>query len=271
MRALMFALLFATSTLSGAQECRRCNSDIPVQYGYISTICCTGKCACYPGAETIGQPTFRAVNPGILPEQRAGKLVVRYVIEDSPAQRAGVMAGDEIISINGAASGSMACQAGWLDADSNLLVLRRGNRNLRFQVAALPLPSLLAEHSLVLTSSRETHKGFELDAPFTFGLRATEQPARGLTISEVLMGSPADLADIRVGDAIVAINGISTRQGDRSWASLLQDGFEPERVIIEVSGGFVNRAIELRSRGIASILASAPRKLGSHEVLAELR
>jgi membrane-associated protease RseP (regulator of RpoE activity) len=53
------------------------------------------------------------LHPGILVWQKTGRLLVKAVIPHSPAEEAGIVAGDEIISVNGMEPGSGCILRGW--------------------------------------------------------------------------------------------------------------------------------------------------------------
>lgn len=188
-------------------------------------------------------------------EQRGGKLQVRKVISNSPAQHAGIQVGDEILSINDRKVGAYACRAGWSGIDhTSAIVLRRGAEVINLQVPTVALVSMVRSQSLV-RSSDEDRPSFQLDAPFTFGLRWKEHPGY-LEISQLLAGSPAEGAGLRVGDRIVSLDSVSLGTTYAVDVSRLRDGDLPTRVDIETADGGGRRQLTLYSRGISEILAS---------------
>jgi C-terminal processing protease CtpA/Prc len=200
-------------------------------------------------------PFLESLNPGIVPEQHHGKLLVRKVVFNSPAQHAGVEVGDEILSINGRGPGAFACGAGWLGDDHvSTIVFRRGGQEVKLQMPSVSLVSMLSFPGIV-PSSVEVREPFDLDAPFTFGFRWEER--RGyLEISQILSGSPAYAAGFKIGDRIVSTSGGSSSGASALDVSQLRDGDMPKRINIETADGAVHRWVVLPSRAISEILAS---------------
>jgi C-terminal processing protease CtpA/Prc len=80
-----------------------------------------------------------------LPEQRSnGKVIVKDVSKDSPAEKAGVKAGDEIIRINGmsAANGKFSAVARTLtEGDTVNLRVKRGTQEREYTLIAAARPT----------------------------------------------------------------------------------------------------------------------------------
>lgn len=260
MRGSLIMLFAVSSSLSAfGQLCKTCYLDYKVCEGYYSSTLCVTGTKCSGGCEVTKVPFLDSRNPGILPEQRAGKLLVGKVIYNSPAQSAGVEAGDEILTVNGRNPLMFACGTGWADEDGvTAIELRRGSEKVRLQMHSVPVGSMLGSPDIV-PSSRDAREPFELESPFTFGFRWQER--RGsLEISQILAGSPAYGAGLKVGDKIVSASagGVFSAAGAID-VSQMRDGDVPKQINIVTADGAVRRSVVLRSRGISEILASPAR------------
>lgn len=134
-------------------------------------------------------------------------VVVRRVVEDSPAARAGLRARDRIISIDGAPAtdyrslvsrvGRMAPGA-WVNLD-----LRRGERDLQVRVrlgerparmgTLRPREGWIGMEVLDLTPALRAHFGAPEDA--------------GVMVSHIEAGSPAEAGGLLLGDVIFDLYG----------------------------------------------------------------
>lgn len=255
MQKLGWLLFMSLSVAAAGQDmCKTCTLDFMAPVGFYSSSLCIKANQCPAG----GPPKaafLESENPGILLAQHAGKLQVRTVLHNSPAEHAGIRVGDEILSINGRRVGASSCSGGWTDTDhTSSIVLHRGAGVIKVRVAAAPFLSLVASESLVF-SSNGGRSSFGLDAPFTLGLRWTEHPGY-LEISQLLAGSPADGAGLRVGDRVVSLNGVAFGTKYAPDVSELEDSDLPTQVIIETAGDRGRRQLVLYSRGISEIIAS---------------
>lgn len=265
MRITALVLLLFSSALAFGQDCpctsccSTCYSDLAKCTGYAGSFPCDSSTKC-----VVAGPQKSAYldskTPGMLAEQRGGKLLVRSVIHGSPAQFAGVQVGDEILSINGKTPHA-GCFAQWSKGEQTaIVVLARGRKTVRVQVAVVPLRSLLVSRSPLLRASGGAKAPFEVDAPFTFGFRWREAPGY-LEVSEVLAGSPAEAAGLQVGDEIVYAGSTSPSQsGITIDPSSLRDGDSPRQVTLEIAEGTARKQVTLWSRGISQVVRSPNRR-----------
>jgi regulator of sigma E protease len=122
--------------------------------------------------------------------------IVGYVADKSPAERAGILPGDEILAINGNAVHGFR---GSLDSIIERIILSSGEK-IEFTVKR---PGI--EEPLKLVS------GFEIPESRFFqrrGMREVGLDAAGKSlIGSVIKGSPADKAGLAKGDVIVSVDG----------------------------------------------------------------
>ncbi len=141
-------------------------------------------------------------------------VIVRGVVEDSPAERARVRAKDLIVAVDGAAMGSpqelMARLRGIEPGSSVTLSVRRGSRDLELEarVGARPasgdrlkmIAGWLGVEAIDLPPSLREHFGAPADA--------------GIMVSRVVEGSPAEDAGMRVGDVVYEADGRPVTSSD---------------------------------------------------------
>jgi len=249
---ISFALLLVCGSIFASAQCQTCTGDFNAPVGFYGSVFCIKANHCPAGGPPRSQPFLASENPGIVPEQHSGKLLVKAVLHNSPAEHAGIRPGDEILSINGLPPGSPQCSKGWSDSEGfSSLMLQRGSKELSLHVRTAPLISMIGSQSLALSSSGQ-RDSFQLAAPFTFGLRWRAR--RGyLEISQILPGSPADAAGLKVGETILSVNGIPVGELNGSYA--VSDSDEPEDIRLETLDNTLRKTVLLRSRGIAQILS----------------
>lgn len=125
-------------------------------------------------------------------------VLITGVEEDSPADKAGVQAGDVIVAVDGAStssSGQLRSQIGIkaIDDELELLVIREGKqRQFKVQVSA-PM-SAAASH---------LH-------PLLAGVAFEENPEGGILVKDMAPNAPALYSGLRVGDLVVGANRLRT-------------------------------------------------------------
>lgn len=121
-------------------------------------------------------------------------LLIRGIAEDSPAEKAGIIRGDILISIGGTEVNSIA------EINDVLSDYRAGQR------ISIDVLRGGEEKSITLTLEDRINRpvlGIELAAP---GMRFERAFMMGVLIAEVIEGSPADNAGLVDGDIIVEVN-----------------------------------------------------------------
>lgn len=142
------------------------------------------------------------LNPGMLVEQRAGKLLVRAVIPASPAARAGIQKGDEITSINGIAPGTSCKLTTWSSRESagrSVVTIQRPGVTEKLELALLPIQEL-ARRLWTGSEPREV-----LGDLFSFGM-TWNVGVNEIQITGLLQGGAAARSGLVLGDRIVSID-----------------------------------------------------------------
>jgi predicted metalloprotease with PDZ domain len=159
--------------------------------------------ACEPNCSPTVSVNFEdSLNPGLLVEQRKGRLLVKTVIPDSPAAEAGLRRGDEILSVNGIAPGRSCVFSTWSSRDLasiSKVTVERDRRKLQVQLKLLPVYELA--RNLWLGTPSAASKG----GRYSLGL-ALESGDGYFRVTGLLQGGPAAKSGLIVGDRIVSIN-----------------------------------------------------------------
>ncbi len=246
-------------------QCVTCQGDIPKSctgwfYSYPN---CNPKVKCDICGSPLPQPYANQLQPGLLLKQEEGRLTAVAVFPGSPAAESGIRKDDEIVSINGKKIGlALSCDEGWefKNSGSSHLILKRGNSVWEMNVRLWPFSEFVKRRwrgTEVLRSAAVSYGAvtpeLSLGRPFTFGIQVREHDT-DLLVGNVLIGSPADRAGIRIGDEIISVNGKAFRQSDNQGQQLLEDS-DYVRVVelgLVHDGAYV--PIRLRSAGLSQIL-----------------
>lgn len=130
------------------------------------------------------------------PKDFVPSTTVGFVLEDSPAEKAGILPGDEILKINGKEVNGFA---GTLDSITESIVLSSGDE-IDFTVKREG-----AEEPMTLTSGFDTppSRWWQRGGLRQVGLA----PSGAAKIAGIIKNSPADKAGLVVGDVIVSVDG----------------------------------------------------------------
>ncbi len=199
------------------------------------------------------------LQPGFLTNQVGGQLLVSAVVMGSPADAAGVAPGDEIVEVDGKRPGAPEC--GRRTRSSMTLKLRKAGKEREVAVGLLPVDNLLASR----WQGTFTIATPVPDQLFSYGFRGSFDEDRSLVVSATLVGSPADAADIRPGDKIIAVAG--------SPDELLPQLMSPEPAQFAdllVVRGAAKRNVRLKASGLYQILrtTAAPPAIGTELAVA---
>jgi S1-C subfamily serine protease len=144
-------------------------------------------------------------------EEKDSGVGVGGVVEDSPAEAAGLRASDRILAVDGkpvrTTDETIAAIRG-LPPDSWIsLQIRRGDDPLDLKVRLGNAPSDRAR----LRLARGWIGAEAIDLPSSLRELFGAPPDRGVMVSEVLEGSPAEAAGLDIGDVIYEIGGSPVR------------------------------------------------------------
>jgi serine protease Do len=133
-------------------------------------------------------------SPGLAP------IAIASVEKNSPAEQAGLRAGDQILQVNGKAPKNIIELSQWLrdKTQQNFRFnVQRGNQRQTFSVRLVPFPQLIRQK--LGLDAQEIHE----DIAANFGLA----PSAGLLITGVEKNGPAEHAHLSPGFVIAQING----------------------------------------------------------------
>ena len=168
----------------------------------------------------------------MLGEAPSGGVGISRILDDGPAMRAGLRAGDIIVEVDGV---KVESTAGLIGAVSGMdrgswvsMTIDRGgkNRELKIRLEGRPL-------NLQRLKYREGYIGIDaIDIPQSLREHFGAPEDAGAMVSEVLEGEPAYIAGLELGDVIYEING--TKVGSAGHLLSL------------IGGGGVENDIEIR-------------------------
>jgi regulator of sigma E protease len=149
---------------------------------------------------------------------------IGYVLPDSPAGKAGLQPGDEILSIDGH---SIKRFAGIGDSVMWRIVTSTA--------PAIPIEVERAGQTLTLQVSPETkpHAFWERSVPRKIGIAPAQE---SLIVKKILPYSPVATAGIVPGDRVVALNGAKLYSDDPIYFTLKDHPFDPMRLTIVHEG-----------------------------------
>ncbi len=160
------------------------------------------------------------------PKDFVPTTTIGYVMPDSPGEKAGFKAGDEILEINGKAVNGFQ---GTLGSITERIVLSSGD-NIAFSIKR---PG--EEEPIVLTSGfdRPESRWFQRSGLRQVGL----VPAGRALVGKVYENSPADQAGLAKGDVILSVDGAKLYSAVQLSEYLKANDFETVRIGIEKADG----------------------------------
>jgi serine protease Do len=174
-------------------------------------------------------------------------VVIVEVMDDTPAARAGMRAGDVVVAFEGRPVTDTRLLQRLIarapaDAEVRLTVLRREGRQ--------PLPVRLVHMPRPVAGERIAAEfGFVLQEPqaATVGATARPAPAGAPAVRFVARGSAADQAGLEVGDVILTVNDRAVLTRDAAREALGGVGIErPLRLTVRRDGGHVALTLVLQ-------------------------
>lgn len=255
--------------LTASAQCTTCHDFSTPNNGWITSP--TGGCSlncsctktCFAGKP---QPQYESMmHPGLLTDQRNGRLYVTAVLPGSPASKAGIKAGDEIVSINNFEPGTSCGSTLWASEDATVaeLTIRRSGQESVLAVGLEPVGVIMAraigpDGGHVMLVANQTGEGGEVGSygPYTIGFHLKRQGGY-LVIADVLSGSPASRAGMLVGDRITSINGTAANRVSAEEISILASADHRLTIRLRVLRQGVEKSQSLSGAGMSEILRQA--------------
>jgi serine protease Do len=180
-------------------------------------------------------------------------ILVRQVVDDTPASDAGLEEGDVILSFNDQATGSVpefmeiVAEAG-VGNEVPLRVLRNG-RDRDLHVVLALRPSTQAPPEDFAPPLPEEWLGADIEEVDPehvdlFGLSTLE----GIVVTAIDMGRPAARSGLRVGDVILGVNGREVEDVEGFRTALLDALGESDAVDLDLLRGGSRTSVTVTSR-----------------------
>lgn len=152
--------------------------------------------------------------------------VVGEVVENSPAQKAGILPGDKIVQINGNPVNGFA---GSLDSITENIILSKG-KQIEFLVER---PGASAPIKLVSEFETEKSKWYQRSGLRQVGIGPE---FHHIELGAISPGSPAEKAGFKSGDVLVSMNGRTFNDDGAAVAYVKEVGANPIEFEIERDG-----------------------------------
>jgi predicted metalloprotease with PDZ domain len=242
-RVLLGVVLAVTSSIAASAV--ECYTILDNPKGKCLNSECSELCVLSVSAISRGDLT-----PGFMTNQKSGSLVVVAVVPHSPAQRADVRVGDELLSVDGISAPFKGDKRPtWQSATTHLIILRRDRELLSKEVASVSTDALIA--SLPALTDPLTPVEFSGNfrsplraAPFMSGLKV-HRDGTDLVVDSVLLGSPAAEAGIRPGDVLSDVGLAPARVQYSSYREILD---------LRVKRGYNARHVKVKFASLTDIL-----------------
>jgi regulator of sigma E protease len=162
-------------------------------------------------------------------------MVLAGVLQDSAAQKAGLMAGDRIVKVNGVSDPT------WDNAQ-------------------LELMSTLPGHSLSIDVDRNGQK-LSFSVPATASVEEVfGYPEDHLVVSAVSPGTPADRSGLQAGDVILKVNGITLANG--AEFPPIVDKLKSQPLDLEVQRGDRTLHVDIRAQQVSGANGTSRWQIG---------
>lgn len=261
--SLIIAALVISLSLAAEADCPvcmictdSCTSRAGYQQSGVGGICGDKDCNV---AAPSSQSYLDSAHPGLFTRMGDATLVVTGVLPESPAEKAGIAVGDEILQLNGENPIFSCSSHQWQskgDRHSADLVISRKETRRYVKVSLLPVRQLLArewqgEGQRVKLASLDSANNSD-ESLWLFGFK-WRQGSKVLEVTDVLLGSPAERAGLAIGDRITALNGFGVQNGDSHVLALLFPRNPAQHVQLTVEGN-AGRQIDLSSESVSQVL-----------------
>jgi len=184
-----------------------------------------------PWLGASGQPVSSEIAQG-LGLDRPGGVLIRGVVEGGPAAKAGLRTGDVVMAVDGKeVSDPRALK--YRIATRNLgetvaLEVIRSGRQQRVSLPLIPPPEVPPRNPLLLAGNQPLAGATVINlSPAVVEELSLDETGRGVVVSEVARGSPAQRFRVRIGDIVQSVNGQDvgdTRQLDMALQQAATEG-----------------------------------------------
>jgi regulator of sigma E protease len=156
--------------------------------------------------------------------------IVGEVLENSPAAKAGILAGDKIVKVNGHPVDGFA---GSLDSITENIILSKGQQ-IEFTVER---PGAAAPLTLVSEFQTQKTKWFQRGGLRQVGIGPEIDH---IELGSIAKGSPADKAGFKDGDHLVSMNGQEFKDSEKAVAFVKATGAKPIDFVVIRNGKPLN-------------------------------
>lgn len=217
-------------------------------------------------------PYSEMLHPGLITEQKGGRLLIAAIVDGSPASVADLKPGDEIVSINGFEPAVSCGAQTWESSKGSKLAnitIKRDRLQMAFTLRLEPVGVITANAqrlqtvpgtAVVPASLRPKENIRQSYGPYITGLNWIRQGDH-LLVTGVLPGSPAAAAGLLAGDQVTVLNGVKITKASRALVSALSDAdhrVEVSLVVLDGDGGS-RRELKLRSEGMSQLFSQLAR------------
>lgn len=262
----LLAVALAASALpapSFAQGyCTSCHDYATYDGWMTSPTSCTQAKTCFSARPPLAYADL--LQPGVLTEQRSGRLYVAAVVVASPASSVGLRVGDEIVSVNDVLPGTSCTEMTWDSPTSpgtTRMIVNRNGRELAFSVSLKPTAVLVAEAwkaslagGQAVPAAVRPHdiKALMGLGPYLAGITIGRHD-NDLQIVDVLPGSPAAAMDILSGDHLIAVDGVRVNEDSVSVAKLNASA-QRTTFALTLLRGSRERTVHITTEGVSQLL-----------------
>lgn len=278
---VLFLASWANAQTCPPNQCLSCHDFCIPHSGYDSSPFlgnCNAPLTCGVLRPETSRSYLDSVHPGLFISVEQNALRVTEVIPDSPADEAGIVVGDLILTLNGESPIYSCSVHQWPSKDdprsAEVVLVHKGTRR-HVRLNLVPIRELLARgwSSQTIHAMPVSFRHLDSDGKaWIFGLK-WKQGSNSLEVTDVLRGSAAYRAGLAIGDKIIAVNGVGIQHADQQLLASLLPGDYPARALLTITRGHSSRQVGLFSEGISTVLhgfaTATPQNASTPDLTAE--